>query len=72
VKLPPGAMQDELTRTIEFVREERIAALELLSEERIAAVKDMQVMMANEHEALVDDAGKISLRVVDHAFWRVA
>jgi cell division septum initiation protein DivIVA len=53
------AMQDELTRTIEFVREERIAALELL-----------QTMMAEERKTLVEDIGQISLKVVDHAFWR--
>ena len=66
------AVQDELTRTIKFVQEERVAALDRLTSERLAAIKDLQVTVVAERKALTLDLEQISLKVVDHAFWRAA
>jgi hypothetical protein len=66
------AAQDELTRTIKFVQEERVAALDRLTSERLAAIKDHQVTVVAERKALTSDLEQISLKVVDHAFWRAA
>jgi hypothetical protein len=66
------SVQDELTRTIKFVQEERVAALDRLTSERLAAIKDLQVTVAAERKALTQDLERISLKVVDHAFWRAA
>jgi hypothetical protein len=64
------AVQDELTRTIKFVQEERVAALDRLTSERLAAIKDLQTTVVAERKALTSDIEQISLKVVDHAFWR--
>jgi hypothetical protein len=64
------ALQDELTRTIKFVQEERIVALEHLTKERIAALNDMRETVIEERKALTQDIEHLSLKVVDHAFWR--
>ena len=53
------SVQDELTRTILFVQEQRAAAL-----------KDLHGAMTEERVALTQDIEQISLKVVDHAFWR--
>lgn len=66
------AVQDEMTRTIMFVQEERVAALDHLTSERLAAIKDLQVTVVAERKALTQDLEQISLKVVDHAFWRAA
>jgi hypothetical protein len=66
------AVQDELTRTIKFVQEERVAALDRLTSERLAAIQDLQVTVVAERKALTQDLEQISLKVVDHAFWRTA
>ena len=66
------AVQDELTRTIKFVQEERVAALEHVSRERAAALKELHEDMIVERKALTQDIEQISLKVVDHAFWRAA
>jgi len=66
------AVQDELTRTIKFVQEECVAALDRLTSERLAAIKDLQVTVVAEGKALTQDIEQISLKVVDHAFWRAA
>ena len=66
------AVQDELTRTIKFVQDERVAALDRLTSERLAAIKDLQVTVVAERKALTQELEHISLRVVDHAFWRAA
>ena len=55
------ALQAELTRTMQFVREERIAAL-----------KELHEAVAQERKALISDVNQIILRVVDHSFERLA
>jgi len=65
-------LRAELTRTIDFVQEERIAALQYVSNERIVALAAMRETMAEERRALTQDIEQISLKVVDHAFWRAA
>jgi hypothetical protein len=52
-------MQNELTRTIEFAQQERIAALKELHEAMVVVRK-----------ALTQNIDQMSLKVVDHAFWR--
>jgi hypothetical protein len=64
------AMHEELAQTIQFVRDERIAALGHVTHERIAALGDFKKTMAAESEALTEALGQISLKAVDHAFWR--
>jgi len=66
------AMQGELTRTIRFVQEERVAALEHVTRERVAALKELHETMVMERKALTQDIEVISLKMVDHAFWRAA
>jgi len=66
------AMQAELTRTLSFVQEERIAVLQRLSSERIAAVQDLRDTIVEERKSLTHDLDQISVKVVDHAFWRAA
>jgi hypothetical protein len=53
------SVQDELTRTILFVQEQRASAL-----------KDLHGAMTEERVAMTQDIEQISLKVVDHAFWR--
>src|SRR5262245_38539750 len=65
-------LQDELTRTIKFIQEERIVALEHLTKERIAALNEMREAVVEERKAMTEDIEHLSLKVVDHAFWRVA
>jgi hypothetical protein len=66
------ALQDELTRTIDFIQNERIAALEYLTNERIASLNEMREALVKERSAVTQDVEHISLKVVDHAFWRAA
>jgi hypothetical protein len=66
------AVQGELTRTIRFVQEERVAALEHVTRERVAALKELHETMVMERKALTQDFEVISLKMVDHAFWRAA
>lgn len=66
------AMRNELARTIQFMQEERIAALAQLTEERIAVLKNLGERLETERKALAEDLDQISLRVVDHAVWRLA
>lgn len=66
------AMQAELARAITFVQEERIAALKQLSSERIAAVRDLRDTVVQERKSLSQDLDQMSVKAVDHAFWRAA
>ena len=66
------AMNEELTRSIEFMREERVAALEGITRERIVVLKELHEMIMAERRSLTGDIEQISLKVVDHAFWRAA
>ncbi len=62
----------ELTRTIQFLQEERIAALQQVTAERIAAVNGMSQTVSEEREAFDRDMERIGLGLVDHAMWRLA
>ena len=66
------ALQDELTRTMRFVREERIAALAQLTQERIAALKSLEQRLELERKGLSEDLDRITAKVVDQALWRFA
>lgn len=66
------ALRAELTRTITFVQQERIAALKHLTSERIAAVLELHDAVVQERKALTRDLDQMSVNVVDHAFQRAA
>jgi hypothetical protein len=66
------AVQAELTRTLTFIQEERIATLKHLTAERIAAVQDLRDTIVQERKSLTQDLDQMSVKVVDHAFWRAA
>jgi nitrate/nitrite-specific signal transduction histidine kinase len=60
----------EITRTITFVQEERIAALKQLTSERIAAVQELRDTVVQERKILTADITTLSANVVDQAFIR--
>lgn len=62
----------ELTRTIQFLQEERIAALKQVTVERIAAIDAMSQTVSKERQALDRDIERIGSDVVDRAMWRFA
>jgi len=61
-----------LTRTIAFLQQERIAALQQVTAERVAAIHGISQSMDEERRALDQDMNRIALETVDHAIWRVA
>jgi hypothetical protein len=65
-------MHTELVETQRFIQEERIATLAQVTKERIAAVQELHNVVIAEREILTQDIEKVSVRVVDHAFWRAA
>lgn len=67
-----SAIQAELSRTIAFAQEERIAALRHITTERIAAVKELHDAIVQERRAMTQDLDRMSVNVVDHAFLRAA
>ena len=66
------AFGKELTRTIAFLQEERIAALRQVTSERIAAIHAISQAMTEERKALDQDLKRMGLELVDHAVWRLA
>jgi hypothetical protein len=67
-----AALQDELTRALTALQKERIVALDFLTSERIATLNEMREALVQERKAATDEMEHISLKVVDHAFWRAA
>jgi len=81
-KAAVDAINEDLRLTLTFLQGERIAALKQISEERIAAMdhisderivilKEVREIAANERLALSKDIEQSSLKVVDHAAWRL-
>ena len=66
------ALGQELTRTIAFLQQERIAALQQVTAERIAAISAISQTVTEERKALDQDIKRIGLELVDHAVWRLA
>ena len=66
------AFGTNLTRTIAFLQQERIAALQQVTSERIAAIGAISHAMTEERKALDQDLNRIGFEVVDHAMWRLA
>ncbi len=62
----------DLTRTITFLQQERIAALQQVTSERIAAIRAISEAMTVERKALDQDLNRMGLELVDHAMWRLA
>jgi hypothetical protein len=65
-------LQEELARMSRFAREERIATLAYLSQERIATLKELEQILEHERKGVTEDLYRISVKMVDHAIWRVA
>jgi len=70
-KAVTGAVSDEVTRALAFVRQERILTLGQIADERVAATRDVRDVIAGERQAIVLEADRMSVRVVDHAFRRL-
>ena len=68
----PSLLTAELSRMTNFVQEQRLAALTQLANERVAAVRDLTDTVEAERLAFVAEMDRISLKAVDHAFWRAA
>ena len=66
------AFGEELTRTIGFLQQERMAALQQVTAERIAAIGGFSQSLSEERKALDQDIERIGLELVDHAVWRLA
>jgi len=67
-----AAIHAEVAETLKFLDQERLTVLESLSQERAALVKDLQQAMAEERKILLAEGDRMSLKVVDHAFYRAA
>jgi hypothetical protein len=61
----------DLTRTIAFAQQERIAALTYLSDERKATTEDLHRAIGGEQQALGTEIDQLSVRMVDHAMDRM-
>ena len=61
----------ELTRTINFAQQERLAALAYLTDERKAATDDLHRAIGGEQQALGAEIDQLSIRMVDHAMDRM-
>jgi len=66
------AVSQDLTRTIAFLQQERIAALQQVTAERIAAISAISQTVTDERKALHQDIKRNGLELVDHAVWRLA
>jgi hypothetical protein len=66
------ALQVELASTIRFAQGESTNALAYLTQERIAALRTLDERVAIERKALTEELNRLSLKIVDHAIWRVA
>jgi len=81
-KAAVDAVNEDLIRTLIFLHgeriasmeqfgQERVAALNTLTEERIAALKEIREIVASERLELSREIEQSSLRLVDHAAWRI-
>jgi hypothetical protein len=67
-----AAADEEISRTIRFIHEERIEALQYLSREREEAVRDLKETILEERLILTADLERISLEAVERASLRAA
>jgi hypothetical protein len=63
---------EQLTRTITFLQQERIAALNHITAERIAAIGGLGERLAEERKVFDQDLERTGIELVDHAVWRLA
>jgi hypothetical protein len=66
------ALHEEVSRAIEFGQQARIAVVEELTRQRDAALLELHRNIIEERKALTRDVEEISLKAVDHAFYRAA
>jgi hypothetical protein len=62
----------ELTRTLAFLQEERLATLKQLTTERIAAVQELRDLAVQERKLLTQDLDGLAVKAVDRASLRAA
>jgi len=65
-----AALVQEVDRTLDFVREERVAALAQLTRERQAAIIELRQGIEKESQSLIANMERISQKVVEQAFIR--
>jgi hypothetical protein len=65
-----AALVQEVDRTLDFVREERVAALVQLTRERQAAIIELREGIEKESQSLIANMERISQKVVEQAFIR--
>ena len=63
---------DEISRSLEAIQTERIAALQHITKEREAALLELHRLITEERKLLTTDIEQISLKALDHAFLRAA
>jgi len=66
------SLQEEMIRALAFAQAERVVAFEEIQRERVASLKELHEAVTAERKAFTEDAEVLSLKVVDHAIWRVA
>jgi hypothetical protein len=66
------SLQEEMIRALAFAQAERVVAFEEIQRERVASVKELHEAVTAERKAFTEDVEVLSLKVVDHAIWRVA
>jgi chromosome segregation ATPase len=62
----------ELTHTLAFIQDERLATLKQFTTERIAAVRDLAEAVVEQRKGLTQDIDGIAAKAVDRAFLRAA
>ena len=65
------ALSDEISRSLDFVREEREAALAHVTAERLAALQTLSGTIAAEHATLRTEISNVATATVDHSFHRL-
>lgn len=71
-KAAMAAFSQELSRTIAFLQQERLAALAQVTSERIDVMESMSRTISEERKAFDRDIERVVFEVVDHALWRLA
>jgi hypothetical protein len=66
------SLTNERAAALGHLTSERIATLDYLTKERSAAFNEIRATVAEERKAATRDVEHMSLKVLDHAFWRAA
>ena len=66
------AVHEEVSRTIQFAQQEMTAMFDEVTKEQTAALLELHRNISEERTAFTEDLEQLSLKVVDHAFLRIA